>query len=68
MSREEIKMNCKIEYSPGTYCRDIQCEHYHVDRDIGQFDVECDSCPAYLFYLWLREHGYRLVRDREFST
>ena len=46
------------EYSPGEYCKDIQCQHYHG----GDFDAYCNSCSAYLYYLWLQEHGYSLLK------
>ena len=47
------------EYLPGTYCKDTQCKYHHA----GQFDTHCNSCSAYLFYLWLQEHGYRLLKQ-----
>lgn len=47
-----------VEYSLGEYCADVGCEHYHD----GGFDESCDSCPAYDYYRWLKEHGFRLLR------
>lgn len=45
------------EYKPGTYCDDIKCQHYNE----GRFSENCDKCGAFSYYLWLKEHGYKLV-------
>lgn len=45
------------EYRPGTYCNDIKCPYYNS----GNFSERCDECDAFLYYLWLKDHGYELV-------
>ena len=51
------------EYSPGEYCKAIRCAHYND----GRFDDDwCDNkCGAYAYFLWLRNHGYRILKDRD---
>lgn len=46
------------EYTPGEYCKSVGCKFYRS----GAFSDECDSCRAYVFFLWLQENEYRILK------
>lgn len=55
------------KYVSGQFCIDIKCP-YHVALDGLKGDaymkkkaVQCKACPAWQFYLWLKDHRYRIV-------
>ena len=55
-------------YKSGTFCVDIQCpKHKDLESLEGDAYVEkkrtnCKECNAWEFFLWLDNHGYRIVK------
>ncbi len=56
------------KYKSGTFCVDIDCpEHKELESLEGDVYLEkkrshCKDCSAWQFFLWLDEHGYRIVK------
>jgi NTP pyrophosphatase (non-canonical NTP hydrolase) len=50
-----------IEYTPGDFCREIDCE-WEVLRDSGVQD-HCENCIAYMFHDYLKRRGFHISKD-----
>lgn len=55
------------KYVSGQFCIDIKCSHHTAldglkgDAYMKKKAVNCVDCAAWKFYLWLKDHRYRIV-------